>query len=180
MSFFANIDTSTSTFELGGGELAPIPENTKVLAVAEEAKNDDYQGARFIKIKWRISQPAEYANRVIFQKLQVYTPEKADKHKRMLAAIATNAGGQLFQAMQQSGEVEPSDMSLSTITNRPMVLQLGVWESEDKSKSGNWVKAVSARKAKAGPAPAAPVAAPPAKPAPVVAPIDDMDDDIPF
>lgn len=174
MSFFGNIDTTSSTFELGGGDLAPIPENTKVLAIAEEAKNDEYQGARSIKVKWRISQPAEYANRVIFQKLQVYTPDKADKHKRMLAAIATNAGGQLFQAMQQTGETEPSDMSLSTITNRPMVLQLGIWESEDKSKSGNWVKAVSARKSPAG-APA------PVPVAPKPAPVADIDDDsIPF
>lgn len=172
MSFFGNIDTSSSTFELGG-DLAPIPENTKVLAIAEEAKNDEYQGARSIKVKWRISQPAAYANRVIFQKLQVYTPDKADKHKRMLAAIATNAGGQLFQAMQQTGETEPSDMSLSTITNRPMVLQLGIWESEDKSKSGNWVKAVSARKAPANSPTPAPVAPPP-PPAQVV----DIDDDI--
>ena len=174
MSFFGNIDTTSSSFELGGGDLAPIPENTKVLAIAEEAKNDEYQGARSIKVKWRISQPAAYANRVIFQKLQVYTPDKADKHKRMLAAIATNAGGQLFQAMQQTGETEPSDMSLSTITNRPMVLQLGIWESEDKSKSGNWVKAVSARKSPAG-APA------PAPVAPKPAPVADIDDsDIPF
>ena len=174
MSFFGNIDTTSSSFELGGGDIAPIPENTKVLAIAEEAKNDEYQGARSIKVKWRISQPAEYANRVLFQKLQVYTPEKADKHKRMLAAIATNAGGQLFQAMQQTGETEPSDMSLSTITNRPMVLQLGIWESEDKSKSGNWVKAVSARKGSSAPAPA------PA-PAPKPDPFEDLDDDsIPF
>ena len=173
MSFFGNIDTTSSSFELGGGDLAPIPENTKVLAIAEEAKNDEYQGTRSIKVKWRISQPAEYANRVIFQKLQVYTADKADKHKRMLAAIATNAGGQLFQAMQQTGETEPSDMSLSTITNRPMVLQLGIWESEDKSKSGNWVKAVSARKG------ATPTAAPAPKPQP--APVADIDDsDIPF
>ena len=175
MSFFGNIDTTSSTFELGGGDLAPIPENTKVLAIAEEAKNDEYQGARSIKVKWRISQPAEYANRVIFQKLQVYTPDKADKHKRMLAAIATNAGGQLFQAMQQTGETEPSDMSLSTITNRPMVLQLGIWESEDKSKSGNWVKAVSARKSPAGAPAPVPVAPPPPPVATVV-----MEDDIPF
>ena len=175
MSFFGNIDTTSSSFELGGGDLAPIPENTKVLAIAEEAKNDEYQGARSIKVKWRISQPAEYANRVIFQKLQVYTPDKADKHKRMLAAIATNAGGQLFQAMQQSGETEPSDMSLSTITNRPMVLQLGIWESEDKSKSGNWVKAVSARKSPAGAPAPVPVAPPPP---PVATGIDDSD--IPF
>ena len=176
MSFFGNIDTTSSSFELGGGDLAPIPENTKVLAIAEEAKNDEYQGTRSIKVKWRISQPAEYANRVIFQKLQVYTPDKADKHKRMLAAIATNAGGQLFQAMQQTGETEPSDMSLSAITNRPMVLQLGIWESEDKSKSGNWVKAVSARKSPAGAPAPVPVAPPP--PPPVATGIDESD--IPF
>ena len=175
MSFFGNIDTTSSSFELGGGDLAPIPENTKVLAIAEEAKNDEYQGARSIKVKWRISQPAASANRVIFQKLQVYTPDKADKHKSMLAAIATNAGGQLFQAMQQTGETEPSDMSLSTITNRPMVLQLGIWESEDKSKSGNWVKAVSARKSPAGAPAPVPVAPPPPPP------LADIDDDsIPF
>ena len=175
MSFFGNIDTTSSSFELGGGDLAPIPENTKVLAIAEEAKNDEYQGTRSIKVKWRISQPAEYANRVIFQKLQVYTADKADKHKRMLAAIATNAGGQLFQAMQQTGETEPSDMSLSTITNRPMVLQLGIWEIEDKSKSGNWVKAVSARKSPSGAPAPVPVAPPPPPVATVV-----MEDDIPF
>ena len=175
MSFFANIDTSANNFELGG-DLAPIPENTRVLAIAEEAKNDEYQGARYIKVKWRISQPAEYANRVIYQKLQVYTPDKADKHKRMLAAIATNAGGQLFAAMQQAGESEPSDMSLSTITNRPMVLQLGVWETEDKSKSGNWVKAVSARNKAPASAPAPVAPPPPPKPA-----MPDLDDDfIPF
>lgn len=108
MSFFENIDTSNSTFELGGGDLAPIPENTRVLAIAEEAKNDEYQGVRSIKVKWRISQPAEYANRVIFQKLQVYTPDKADKHKRMLAAIATNAGASYLLQCSRRVKASPA------------------------------------------------------------------------
>ena len=82
MSFFANIDTSSSNFELGGGELAPIPDNTKVMAVAEEVKNDEYQMDRYIKIKWRISQPSEYANRVIFQKLKVDDAAKGEAHRR--------------------------------------------------------------------------------------------------
>lgn len=168
-------------FEMGGGDLAPIPEDTSVLAIAEEATNKEYEGNRYINVKWRISKPAEYANRVIFQKLHIFDPAKADKAKKMLAAIASNAGGGLFTAMEQRNESAPSDMSLAQLCNRPMVLKLGVWELDDKSKSGNWVKAVAP--AKAGTA--APVAPPAPKPAPAPAPAapapDAFDDsDIPF
>ena len=172
-------------FEMLGGDLAPIPEDTNVLAIAEEATNKEYEGNHYINVKWRISKPAEYANRVIFQKLQIFDPSKADKAKRMLAAIASNAGGGLFAAMQQRNESAPSDMSLAQICNRPMVLKLGVWELEDKSKSGNWIKAVApAKSGTAAPvaptvpkvAPAAPAPAPAAPAAPVA---DDLDD-IPF
>jgi hypothetical protein len=145
MSFFGNINTQETTFEMGGGDILPIPKDTRVLAICEEAKNSEYNGERYINLKWRVNQPAEYANRVLFQKLKVYDLAKGEAHKRMLAAIATNAGGKLFAAMQKAGEQEPSDMSLSTITNSPMVLLLDVWELDDKSKSGNWVKSVSAR-----------------------------------
>ena len=163
-------------FEMGDGVLPPIPEDSNVLAVAEEAKNSDYQGNTYINIKWRISKPAEYANRVIFQKLHIFDPDKADKAKKMLAAIASNAGGGLFAAMEQRNESAPSDMSLAQICNRPMVLKLGVWELEDKSKSGNWVKAVAP--AKSGTS--APVAPPAPKPAQAPAPAADDLDDIPF
>lgn len=182
MSFWSTSDGQSAQqtegkFEMGGGDLAPIPDGTSVLAIAEEAKNDEYQGNAFIKVKWRISKPAEYANRVIFQKVQVFDkdPSKADKAKRMLAAIASNAGGGLFSAMQQRGEESPSDMSLAQLCNRPMVLKMGVWELDDKSKSGNWVQAVSP--AKAGTAAPAPAPAPAPKPAPAAAVLDD---DIPF
>lgn len=179
MSFWATSDGSSAQktegkFEMGGGDLAPIPDGTSVLAIAEEAKNDEYQDNQYIKVKWRISKPAEYANRVIFQKVQVYEKDagKADKAKRMLAAIASNAGGGLFTSMEQRQETMPSDMSLAQLCNRPMVLKMGVWELDDKSKSGNWVQAVAP--AKAGTA--APVAAP--APAPAASSINL--DDIPF
>lgn len=187
MSFWATSDGQSAQqnegkFEMGGDALAPIPDDTSVLAIAEEAKNSEYQGDEYVNIKWRINKPAEYANRVIFQKARPYDadPAKADKGKRMLAAIASNAGGGLFKAMEQRGEARPSDMSLAQLCNRPMVLKLGVWELEDKSKSGNWVKAVSPAKAgtQAAPTPA-PAPKPAAKPAP--APVDSFDDsDIPF
>lgn len=186
MSFWNSVDGSSvkqdgGTFEMGGDALAPIPGDTSVLAIAEEAKNNEYQGDEYINVKWRISKPAEYANRVIFQKIRAYDSDatKADKAKRMLAAIAANAGGGLFSTMEQRGEERPSDMSLAQICNRPMVLKLGIWELEDKSKSGNWIKAVSPSKSGA----AAPAAAPKpaAKPKPAPAPAaDGFDDDIPF
>ena len=184
MSFWATSDGSSAQktegkFEMGGGDLAPIPDGTSVLAIAEEAKNDEHNDLKFIKVKWRISKPAEYANRVIFQKVQVYEKDaaKADKAKRMLAAIASNAGGGLFTSMEQRNETMPSDMSLAQLCNRPMVLKMGVWELDDKSKSGNWVQAVSPAKSGAAAPAAAPVAAP--KPAPAPAAVD-FDDDIPF
>lgn len=181
MSFWATSDGSSAQktegkFEMGGGDIAPIPDGTSVLAIAEEAKNDEHNNVQFIKVKWRVSKPAEYANRVIFQKVQVYEKDaaKADKAKRMLAAIASNAGGGLFTSMEQRQETMPSDMSLAQLCNRPMVLKMGVWELDDKSKSGNWVQAVSP--AKAGTA--APAPAPTPKPAPAAASFDDSD--IPF
>jgi hypothetical protein len=150
-----------------------------VLAICEEAKNETYNFKSYIKLKWRISQPEQHANRVIFQKMQVYDDAKSAAHRKMLAAIATNAGGKLFSAMESAGEDSPSDQSLQHLCNRPMVLLLGVWELEDKGKSGNWVKAVSPRKDGAqAAAPINPATARPAKPAP--APVSVDDDDIPF
>jgi hypothetical protein len=142
MSFFAGINTNQNTFEIGDS-MEPIPKNTRVVATCEEAGNDSYNGENYISLKWRVNLPKEYANRVIFQKLKVYDPAKQQKAREMLAAIATNAGGRLFQAMTTGNEHMPSDASLQTLCNSPMVLQLDVWELDDKSKSGNWVRLVA-------------------------------------
>lgn len=176
MDFFSGINTSETTFE-SGGDLDPIPKGTSVLAVAEEATNTEYEGDRYINVKWRVSKPEQYTNRILFQKIRVYDSDAArsDRAKRMLAAIATNAGGKLFEAMQKANESEPSDISLMQIANKPMVLKLDVWEFN--GKTGNWVQAVSPYTRSSQQAPAA-------QPAPQVAPFDtlaDMDDDsIPF
>lgn len=191
MSFFGNIDTNSNTFELGGDNLPPIPKNTKVLAICEKAENKTFESDRFINLQWRVHQPQEFNNRVIFQKLRVYHGDQIDKHRQMLAAIGANAGGKLFQLMQQAGETEPSDMTLQAgLTNVPMVLLLDVWEMEinGENRSGNWVRMVSPRAAQqaAAPAPAAqpviqPVATQPqAAPAPAAATAVDDFGDIPF
>jgi hypothetical protein len=178
MSFFTLSDnTSVETdgqFETGGGNIEPIPAGTSVLAMPDEAKVDDYQGESFISIRWTVLAPKEYENRKIFQKVRVFDADtkKADKAKRMLAAIDANAGGKLLASGQ-----EPDDKALMVaLLNKPMVLQLQVWELDDKSKSGNWVSAVAPRKQ------GATQQAQPQKeaPAPQVSMPNLNEDDIPF
>lgn len=173
MSFFQlsdgnNVNTN-GTMEMGGGDLPPIPANTNVLAAIDEAKIDGYEGNRFIKLRWTILQPEQFKNRKIFQKVHAYDTDtnKRDKAIRMLAAIDANCGGKLVASGQ-----EPNDQNLTAaLLNRPMVLNLQVWETEDKTKSGNWVSKVSPRQQAAAPAPAA---------APMTPPVADPNETIPF
>jgi hypothetical protein len=166
MTFFTLSDgTSAATgktdFELGGGE--PIPDNTKLLAIIDEAKWSDYEGAWHIALRWTVLQPAEYKNRKVFQKLHVNDPAKADKAKRMLAAIDANCGGVLAAA-----NANPTDQSLTAaLTNKPMVICVKVWDMN--GNKGNWICAVSARKQGAAPAPA-----------PVATQSHAIDDEVPF
>ena len=181
MSFFTTSTgenaaaTATGEFSAGGGDFAPIPKDTRVLAMCDEAKISEFQGQSYINLKWSIAQPKEYKGRVIFQKIKCWEADasKRDKALRMLAAIDANAGGKLA-----ASGAEPTDLSLQTsLTAKPMVLKLGFWELEDKSKSGNWVQEVSKHQPKPGTA--APAPAPKPQPAPQSTGVD-MDDDIPF
>lgn len=173
MSFWNTSDNQSAAsvggqFETGGGDMTPIPANTTVLAAPDEAKWEDHNGDYHIALRWVVLQPKEYANRKIFHKLRVEDkdPKKADKAKRMLAAIDHNAGGKLAA----SGE-KPTDESMTrALVNKPMMLKLQVWEidKDDGTKAaGNWVSAVAPRSGNA--------AAPQAQPA---APVDE--DIIPF
>lgn len=160
---------SKSEFELGGG-FEVIPDGSRVLAAVEECKDDQWEGERFFNLKWRILE-GEYKNRIIFQKLKVFSSKEKQRDNAitMLAAIDANAGGKLMA----SGK-EPTDFAIaSALANRPMILLLRVWESEDKQKTGNYVAGVFSRqqtKASTAPKQSAPSSEPPM----------DFDDDIPF
>lgn len=160
---------SKSEFELGGG-FEVIPDGSRVLAAVEECKDDQWEGERFFNLKWRILD-GEYKNRIIFQKLKVFSSKEKQRDNAitMLAAIDANAGGKLMA----SGK-EPTDFDIaSALANRPMILLLRVWESEDKQKTGNYVAGVFGRQqTKASPAPK--------QSAPSNEPPMDFDDDIPF
>lgn len=161
MSFWNLSDSNekletTGSFEAGGGDLAPIPADTQVKAAIDEAKWDSYEGADYVSLRWNVLAPTEFKGRKLFQKVRVKDGDnkKADKAKKMLAAIAVNAGGGLLKV------AAPGDQDLQKhLMNKPMALLLKVWEI-DKSDgtgkaTGNWVFAVSPLK-KAEPAPVAP------------------------
>ena len=167
MSFFTTSDNqaiqTSNTFDMNV-EMEPIPNNTQLKAYIDEIKWDDYQGDNYISARWTVID-GEYKGRKIFQKIRATDsdPAKADKAKRMLAAIDANAGGKLM-----SQGVQPDDMMLSiNLMNKPMFIQVAIWEFDDKK--GNWVKAVSGG---SQPQPAAPV---PSQPAPVPSFDDDID-----
>ena len=147
MSFWQKQDGSqvenTSSFEMGGGDIKPIPNNTALIAAIEEAKWDSYEGVSYISLKWRVMRPAEYANRVIFQKLKVFSDKQGDKAKQMLAAIDANCGGKLAKLRDTP---QDEDLMMSLI-GKPVAIKVQVWEINDKS--GNWISAVSPAKAQA-------------------------------
>lgn len=142
MSFFTLSNnesiSQTKEFDMGGGNFEPIPDNTQLKVIIEDAKWDTYNDETYISLKWTVID-GEFSNRKIFQKLKVNEQDakKADKAKTMLAAIDMNAGGQLMAA-----GVMPNDMSLSlNLCNKPMAIVVATWEINDKK--GNWVKGVS-------------------------------------
>lgn len=185
--------------EMGGGDLPPIPANTNVLAAIDEAKWDTSPaGEQFISLRWNVLQPADYANRKVFQKVWIKNQDskKRDKAIAMFAAIDANAGGKLVAA-----GVEPSDQDLLiNLANRPQVLNLQVWTiKEDRNTgaplpesewmSGNWVSKVSPRSRQQGaqqsiPAPQQPQQQPVAQPQQAAATqqsaADTFMDDVPF
>lgn len=152
MSFFklseGQLDT-TGSFAVST-DIEPMPKDTQVKALADEAKWDEYQGERYISIRWNVLAPKQFANRKIFQKLKVEQSDakKRDKAIQMLAAIDANCGGKLMSA-----GVEPTNDSMQkNILMKPMVLLLDVWDID--GKKGNWIKAVSGSTSKQEPAPA--------------------------
>lgn len=183
-NYFSGIENQGAEFEVSGGNMEPIPDNTQLLAIIDEAlwSEDKHNGGWMIELRWTVMQPKLYKNRKVFQKLRMESVDdkKAEKAKRMLLAIDANAGGAIAKAGRK-----PTDTDLAIhLMNKPMVIKVLVWEmdSENGEKmKGNWVCAVSPRK-KQQSAPSvapAPVASSPPESSPQQ-PQQDFDDDIPF
>jgi hypothetical protein len=128
-------------FEQPSQSMDPIPDNTDVIAIIEEAKWQDghEDKPRHISIKWKVVRPETYLNRVVFQKIHINDEKKQRNAKQMLEAIDGNAKNALTKAIAKR-KGEPTDEDLAKITGATMQIKIGEWELNDMV--GNWVKAV--------------------------------------
>ena len=62
-----NAADTGNEYETPGGSFDPIPNNSDVLAIVDDAKWDKSQvtGDEFISLRWSILEPEEYKNRKI-------------------------------------------------------------------------------------------------------------------
>lgn len=139
-------------YEIPGGSMDPIPAGSSVLAMIDEARwaTTQNDAEEYVSMRWSVVAPEEFKNRKVFQKLWVtdHDPNakdtakaiaKSDKARKMLAAIDANAGGKLT-----AKDAKPSDDDLArALQDKPMVITLGVWESNTGGNGGNWVMAVA-------------------------------------
>ena len=182
----ANEDAK-SEYEIPGGNMDPIPNNSDVLAGIAAAKWATKKDAdeRFIEIQWKVKSPQVFANRVVFQKLWVadFDPQakdnekalaKRDKARRMLATIDMNAKGRLMKSNDM-----PSDDALAlALFDAEMVIKCMVWEIDDRAKGevivGNWVSAIKGKDSELT------IGEPMKKSEPTGGGAADLDDEIPF
>lgn len=145
----SKIDNNTTTYEVSGGG-APIPDGTQLRAIIDEASWAEWQGEQYINLRWCVVE-GEFKNRKVFHKVKLFEPDvkKADKARRMLAAIDANAGGNLIKLGR-----DPEDSDLSQhLCYKPMVIRVQVWEID--GKSGNWVSMVAPSQQQPAASPAA-------------------------
>ena len=186
-------ENAKSEYEIPGGNMSPIPDNSDVLARIHGAKwqKKGDPEKRFIEIQWRVLAPKLLENRVVFQKLWVDDLDpnakdegkavaKRDKARRMLASIDLNAKGRLMK----SNEAPTDDALALALVDAQMVIKCMVWEVEDRSNgetiSGNWVSAIKTKDAELTIGHTRPTATKPKSQASNGAGGFNLDDEIPF
>lgn len=160
MSFWDTTDGEgvkpEAEYEAPGGSFEAFPDKTDLLAYIDEIKwqenKAEYGGGRYINYRICVTAPECYKGRKSYFKLWVNgdNPNKdadkaakqGDKDKRMLGAMAVNAGGGLM-AIQG----EPTDEDLAReLTQKMMIFKLGHWSMKRDDGSmgeGNYVMAIS-------------------------------------
>lgn len=151
------VEATTAEYEApSGGDFEPFPHNTDLMALIDEIKwvdnKPEYGGGRYINYRIQVVKPEAYKNRKSYFKLWVNgdNPNKqgdkrkqqGDKDKRMLGAMAVNAGGGLMSVVGM-----PTDEDLAReLTQKLMVFKVGAYEMPDDAggvRKGNYMLAVS-------------------------------------
>jgi hypothetical protein len=166
MSIFDLGDGSTTNIDAteadsGGGEFTPIPAKTQCLAVIESAlwvtfkEDHESAGEKYIELTWVVSQPPEFKNRKVKQKVRVHH-EDTDKRKKALdmavaidnnSAAPANAKLRNYQSWDKVGDVELA----KALVQARMIVMMQIYKfgiidkrtGEPGEMSGNWINKVS-------------------------------------
>jgi hypothetical protein len=90
-----------------------------------------------------ITERGKYQNFTVNHKLHVndLSAKKADTAKKMLAAYDSLAGGKLSKAVRSGRDIDDSTLA-KCLCGVELVATFDVWETDDKQKSGNWVRGI--------------------------------------
>jgi len=152
------VDDVKKEYEVPGGNMDPIPNNSDCLAEITAAKwatkGEGSDQVRYVELRWDVEKPDAYAKRVVFHKLWVddldpsansedKAKTKRDKARRMLATIDANAGGKLAK----SNDAPTDDGLALALVGTKAVIKVMVWEMADSrdpgnTMRGNWISAV--------------------------------------
>ena len=156
--------------------LEPMPDGTCAISALDSIKWEikEFEGVsdELIEARWVVLD-GEFKGRKVYHKIRILDGDtkKADKAKKMLAAIDANAGGELFANVTS----RPTDEQLAMyLLGKPMITRYSVWSMAEKT--GNWVSAV----APSNGAVTAPAHMSPATHVEPSAASGAMDEDIPF
>lgn len=154
--FWGNSDSSGEYEAPAGDSFEPLPDGTKCLAIIDKIEwksfdSDEGEAVEYIDARWCVIKPADYENRKIFHKIKLYgddpkskfyEPEKQEKkiekERNMFWAIDKNAGAKLAALKRKPTEEELQ----RHLINKPMHITLRLWESKDKTASGNWIQKI--------------------------------------
>lgn len=146
MSFWTTSAGVQATGEVKeNNDFAPLPKGWYT-SLFESVEVDEYQGDRKIKIKARIVGEGPGKNRVLFLNLKAFEASNVTEKQR---DRAINLLVKLYQITKSKlPDGEPDDRSLSQLTDKPIDIQLDVWELD--GKDGNWLVNAEAKGTKAG------------------------------
>lgn len=141
-SFWQTSAGTEATGEVKENDFDPLKKGW-YLSMLESVEVDEYQGQKKIKIKARVIGEGAGKNRVLFLNLKCFSGPDIKESARDNAIQILVKMYKICKANLPDGE--PDDKSLAQLVDKPINLYLDVWELEDKSKSGNWLRNVEAK-----------------------------------
>ena len=144
MSFFSGIEVSK---EYSGANAFEVLAEGQYKAMIEEIGLAEYDKiGSYVNAKWIILEGAA-ENRTVYQKIKCFEDVAArvkgtedavvERSKKMLLAIDANCGGKLLASGKEPGD----SVLMLALANKPMMINLQIWEMGDKK--GNWVSGVA-------------------------------------